>query len=250
MASLPLLQDGSCGLQNSCLSTPSSVHAQCPQSFKCGTCVAWSPREKNRFTRNSGQCLLDRSATQFLDCNAPICPYYRPRADTPAFDDWNARPTDKGADVVARRTQIKSRTRKMTREAPPPSVDALAHAAFRDHDADVAGVGVVVLAGQLHGVEPVPALLERFRGGSARVKSAVDVREVAIEGLWARLALLRRSIARLDGALASSSLDPATKEKVERDLAGIAGSMTTFNLLFAKREDAFKGASSAGGKGE
>jgi hypothetical protein len=138
----------------------------------------------------------------------------------------------------------------MTREAPPPSVDALAHAAFRDHDADVAGVGVVVLAGQLQGVEPVPALLERFRGGTALVKTATDVREVPIEGLWARLALLRRSIARLDQALASSSLDAATKEKVEKDLGGIAGSMTTFNLLFAKKDDAFKGASSAGGKAE
>lgn len=209
--------------------------------------MAWSPREKNRFTRNSGQCLLDRSATQFLDCNAPICPYYRPRADTPAFEEWTARVADKGA-AVARgvSTEIRSRTRKMTREAPPPSVDALAHAAFRDHDADVAAVGVPVLAGQLHAVEPVPALLERFRGGSARVKSAAEVREVPIEGLWARLALLRRSIARLDAAVASSSMDAATKDKVERDLAGIAGSMTTFNLLFSKKDDGFKGA----GKGE
>ncbi len=250
MASLPLLQDGSCGIQHSCLSAPSSVHAQCPQSFKCGTCVAWSPREKNRFTRNSGQCLLDRSATQFLDCNAPICPYYRPRAESAAYAEWNARSTEKGGNP--RRAEIKARTRKMTREAPPPSVDALAHAAFRDHDVDVAAVGVPVLAGQLHGVEPVPALQERFRGGSARLacspasKAAGELREVPIEGLWARLALLRRSIARLDAALSSSSLDPATKDKVEKDLAGIAGSMTTFNLLFAKKDDGFKGA----GKGE
>ena len=222
MAALPLLQDGSCGLQNSCLTSPSSVHSECPQTFKCGTCVAWTPREKNRFTRNSGQCLLDRSATQFLDCNAPICPYYRPRTESAAHAAWSARSTETGAAaVVARRSEIKARTRKMTREAPPPSVDALAHAAFRDHDPDVAGVGVPVLAGQLHGVEPVPALLERFRGGSARVKSPVEQREVPIEGLWARLALLRRSIARLDAALASSSLDAATKDKVEKDLAGI-----------------------------
>jgi hypothetical protein len=78
------------------LTTPSSVHAQCPQTFKCGTCVAWSPREKNRFTRNSGQCLLDRSATQFLDCNAPICPYYRPRTETAAYAEWTARSTTDG----------------------------------------------------------------------------------------------------------------------------------------------------------
>ena len=250
MPSLALLNDGSCGIQHSCLSTPSSVHAQCPQTFKCGTCVAWSPREKNRFTRNSGQCLLDRSSTQFLDCNAAICPYYRPRTETAAWVEWNARPVDKDEDKDAgrtrRRTEIKARTRKMVREAPPPSVDALAHAAFRDHDVDVAAVGVVVLSSQLHAVAPVPALLERFRGGTARVTSAVDIREVPIEGLWARLALLRRSIALLEAALSSSSLDAATRDKVEKDLVGIAGSMTTFNLLFAQKDDSFKGA----GKGE
>lgn len=233
MASLPLLQDGSCGLQNSCLSQPASVHDQCPQTFKCGTCVAWSPREKNRFTRNSGQCLLDRSTTQFLDCNAPICPYYRPRAESPAFLEWNK----PGAQV--KRQEVKARTTKMTREAPPPSPEALAFAAFRDHDAGVAAVGVPVLLGMLHGAGPLPPLLERFRGGTAKVKGQREVREVPLEGLWARLALVRRSMALLDDAIAGSSLDAAVKEKAEKDLTGIAGSMTTFNLLFARKDDTF-----------
>jgi hypothetical protein len=241
MAALPLLQDSSCSIQQSCLTDPSSAHARCPQTMKCGTCVAWSPREKNRFTRNSGQCLLDRSSTQFLDCNAPICPYYRPRADSPAAVEWQAR----GA--VARRTAVHSRTKKMSREAPPPTKEALAHAAFRDHADAVGSFGAATLAGMLGAVEPLPALLERFRGGTARVGSPTSpAREVPVEALWARLVLLRRSLGSLDEALAGSALDAATKEKVQKDLAGIAGSMTTFNLLFARKEDGFKGS----GKGE
>jgi hypothetical protein len=202
--------------------------------------VAWTPREKNRFTRNSGQCLLDRSSTQYLDCNAPICPYYRPRADSPAALEW-AKPG-----IAMRRTEVRARTSKMTREVPSPTREALAMAAFRDHDGDVARIGADVLAGLL-GDEALPTLLERFRGGTARVSATSgETRELPLEALWARVVLLRRALARLDDALEASALDPATKEKIEKDLAGIAGSMTTFNLLFAKKEEGFKGS----GKGE
>jgi len=242
MVALPLLQDGSCSLQNSCLTDPASVHARCPQAFKCGTCVAWSPREKNRFTRNAGQCLLDRSTTQYLDCNAPICPYYRPRSDNPAVVDWKKAPAG-----TARRATVRARSSKLTREAPSPSREALAHAAFRDHDDDVAAFGAAAVEGLLAGLEPLPPLLERFRGGIARVTAADGTtREVPLEALWVRIVMARRALALLDDAVAASALDAATREKAEKDLAGIAGSMTTFNLLFAKKEDGFKGS----GKGE
>lgn len=237
MPVLPLLQDGSCSVQNTCLTRPDDVHSTCPQAFKCGTCVAWSPREKNRFTRNSGQCLLDRNATQYLDCNAPICPYYRPRSDNPAAEQLKARP-------AARTVEVRRRTTTMTREAPPPSREAVARASFANHDDDVASIGVSVLAALLS--EPLPALLERFRGGSVRVRVGDDVRELPIEALWARLVRVRRALIDLDAAVAASSIDADTKGRIDKDIGGIAGSMTTFNLLFARKEDAFKGS----GKGD
>lgn len=234
MAVLPLLDDGSCSVQHTCLTNPDAVHSTCPQLFKCGTCVAWTPREKNRFTRNSGQCLLDRSATQFLDCNAPICPYYRPRAESPAAVDWRARPSSE------RSREVKRRTGTMTREAPPPSPEALAFAAFQHQPDAVGAVGVSVLVGQLGG-DPLAPLLERFRGGVVQVVGNDGVRELPLEALWARLLLVRRALERLDAATASSSLAPETRQKTEKDIAGMAGSMTTFNLLFARKDDGFKG---------
>jgi len=239
MAVLNLLQDGSCSVQHTCLTRADDVHGSCPQLFKCGTCVAWTPREKNRFTRNSGQCLLDRSSTQYLDCNAPICPYYKPRADSAAAAVWQARP------VAERTVEVRRRTGTMTREAPPPSREAIAAAAFRNHDEATADMGVPVLAALL-GDDAMPSLLERFRGGSARLVVGEDKREVPIEAVWARLVRLRRALTQLQTAIDASGLDADTRGKIEKDIGGIAGSMTTFNLLFTKKEEAFKGT----GKGD
>ena len=236
MALLPLLQDGSCGVANTCMTDPHKVHAQCPQTFKCGTCVAWSPREKNRYGRNSGQCMLDRTATVYLDCNAQICPYSRPRQDSPAHDEWvkGARPK------VPTATSSKPRAR-MNREAPPPSAAALAQAAFRNHAPAVASSGSAVLEAQLQAASPLPVLLERFRGGTAVIEGAGAPREVPLEAAYARIVLLRRAIADLDEAIDQSTLSADEKDKLAKDLGGMGGSMTTFNILFKDKSDHFRG---------
>ena len=228
---LPLLQDGSCSIQGECLGNPGSVHARCPQIIKCGTCVAWTPREENRYTRNSGQCMLDRTATQYLDCNAAICPYYRPRVDSAAYAEWTKHGAEKPRKLVT------SKTRSMGREAPPPTREALAQAAFRDHGASVGEAGAFALEGFLASAEPLPVLLERFRGGTVRV----GAREAPLEALWARLVLVRRAMALLEDAVDRGGLDAETREKVKKDLAGIGGSMTTFNILFKDKDETFKG---------
>jgi hypothetical protein len=234
MAILPLLDDGSCGQQNTCLTRAGDVHATCPQAMKCGTCVAWTPREKNRFTRNAGQCLLDRNATQYLDCNAAICPYYRPRAENPAAEAW------KSQVPAQRQREVRTRVKGMTREAPPPTAEALAHASFAEHPTGVAAVGVPVLSAILG--EGLAPLLERFRGGTVKVGD----RSMPIEALWARILQVRRTLGALDRSIDSSGLDAETRSKIEKDIAGMAGSMTTFNVLFARKDDGFKGT----GKGE
>jgi hypothetical protein len=235
---LALLDDGSCSIRGECMDSPGDVVARCPQVLKCGTCVAWSPREGNSYKRNSGQCMLDRTARVFLDCNAQICPYYRPRQDSPAVHLWQQ------STVVERRARVKSAGTKMNREAPPPSKEALARAAFRDQPHDVAEAGATVLAALLGG-EPgaMPVLLERFRGGTVRLEGpGVPVpREAPLEAFYARIVLLRSAIAALAEAVEGSSLGADEKDKIGKDLASMGGSMTTFNLLFKDKEDQFKG---------
>jgi hypothetical protein len=239
---LALLDDGSCSIRVECLNDPAAVVSRCPQVVKCGTCVAWTPREGNAYKRNAGQCMLDRTARQYLDCNAQICPYYRPRQDSAAVAVWQQE------SVVQRRARAQTTSTKLNREAPPPTAEALAAAAFRDQPQAVADQGAPVLAALLQAEGPAPVLLERFRGGVARVAGpGVDgPRQAPLEAFYARLVLLRRALARLEDAIASSRLTADERDKIGKDLAAMGGSMTTFNLLFKEKDDAFRG---QGGKG-
>lgn len=250
MGILPLLADGSCSVTGTCLKTPQEVHGQCPQSRKCGTCVAWSPRKENGYGRNSGQCMLDRDSTQYLDCNAPICPYYKPRRESPAFLEWQQAPP------VEQRQARRSARKKLDREAPPPSAAALAMAAFAEHPPEVAEMGSRVLEASLEAFGAMPVLLERFRGGTVALAPTASAsssdgpperaRETTVEAFFARIALLRRALDGLERELSSSTMAAEEREKVLKDLAGIGGSLTTFNFLFKDKDDYFRG---QGGKG-
>jgi hypothetical protein len=202
--------------------------------------MAWSPRDENSYGRNGGQCMLDRSAKHWLDCNASICPYYHPRLDAPAYAQWQARKREPQAPAARRQV-----AKRLNREAPAPSAEALAMAAFSQHAAGVADAGRSTLAALLAD-QPLPTLLERFRGGSVSVVGdATTLRELPIEAVFARLALLRNALQALELALDESTLDADTKDKGKRDLAGIGGSMTTFNLLFHHKPETFKGTGKA-----
>jgi hypothetical protein len=231
---LPLLADGSCSITGTCATAPDAVHGRCPQLNKCGTCVAWSPREENGYGRNSGQCMLDRDSKSYLDCNAAPCPYYRPRRESPAYEAWLKAP--RAEEQKARRGPKRS----LNREAPPPSAAALAQAAFGEHPADVAEAGAPVLAALLEAHGSPPVLLERFRGGSASLRGPW-ARDTSVEAFFARLALLRRSLDGLEAALEASALAPEERDKIAKDLAGIGGSLTTFNFLFRDKADHFRG---------
>jgi hypothetical protein len=234
---LPLLQDGSCSITGTCEKRPHEVWGKCPQTMKCGTCIAWSPREENGYGRNSGQCMLDRDARVYLDCNAQICPYYRPRPESPAFTEWQTRPR-----AERKQSARRSRGKKLDREAPPPTPAALAAAAFADHPQEVADAGGPVLEAELAALGDMPVLLERFRGGGVRLlRTEGGERETSIEAFFARLSLLRRALSALEDALESSGLDDGEKKKVLKDLAGIGGSLTTFNVLFKDKADQFRG---------
>mgnify|MGYP000524515007 CR=1 FL=1 len=230
----PLLDDGACSMRVDCLNSPSQVRAKCPQSRKCGTCVAWTPREANGYSRISGQCMLNKEARTYLDCNANICPYYSPRRENPAFAEHQT--LRKAPKSSGRRRRV-----KMDRESPPPSPQALATVAFQAHDPDVADIGAAVLTASLVENEPLPVLLERFRGGTAKVSVGDDEREAPMEAFYARLVQVKSALDALSDAITDSALTDDEKSKINKDLGGIGGSLTTFNVLFKDKADHFKG---------
>jgi hypothetical protein len=233
---LPLLDDGGCTITGTCMQRPHEAWGRCPQTGKCGTCLAWSPREENGYGRNSGQCMLDRDSRVYLDCNAQVCPYYRPRPETHAFEEFKKAPPP--TSQKARR----SRKRGLDREAPPPSPEALAAAAFAEQPHAVADAGAQVLGAELSARAPLPVLLERFRGGHVEYEGpGGEKRQTSVEAVYARIALLRRSISNLEDAIEASGLTDDERAKINKDLAGIGGSLTTFNFLFKDKSDQFKG---------
>lgn len=205
----------------------------CPQLDKCGSCVMWSPRQHAATGRNDGVCLLERDARKYLDCNARSCPYYRPRRESPAFQEFQAprRPAQQ---------QRASRARPLGREAPAPSPAALAMKALEglEHGGALSELALELVAGK----EALPPLLERFRGGSAVLKQADGVTiTVPAERWFLWICGVKRALDQLEQAVGHSALGGEEKEKILKDIKAMYGTMTTFNLLFRNKEDHFVG---------
>lgn len=233
---LPLLQDGSCSIKGRCLTDAAGVAPDCPQLDKCGSCVMWSPRDHARSGRNEGVCLLDRDARRTLDCNAAACPYYRPRRDSPAVATWR-KPMSAQGTRAAR--PAGSARRVLGREAPAPSPGAVAMKALEG--APGALLGELALEATL-GSRALPPLLERFRGGTAELRRADgSVATVPVERWYAWVCNVKAALDGLEKAVQAAGLSADDTEKMHKDVRGMRGTMTTFNLLFRDKEDHFVG---------
>lgn len=227
---LPLLNDGACSIRAECQSDVAAAATRCPQLHKCGSCVMWSPRGPSRTGRNEGQCLLDRASRVWLDCNAAGCPYYRPRRESPAASELR---------ILQKQPARAPKTRsRLGRDAPDPSPAAMAMAASRDLDGGL--LLELILEAATHA--PLPALLERFRGGQATLKfpdGSTSTQPLERWFLW--IAEVKRAVDQLEERVSRSTLGAEEKDKILKDIKGMRGSLTTFNLLFREKEDQFVG---------
>ncbi|MEW5855499.1 MAG: hypothetical protein AB2A00_42390 [Myxococcota bacterium] len=228
---LALLQDGACSIREQCRKDATSVAADCPQLFKCGSCLMWSVRAESRTRRNDGVCLLERDATHYLDCNAPACPYYRPRPGSPAREQVR----------IPSPARARTRSRPLGREAPPPTPAALAIKAAEGAGGSGVLTGLCLELG-VRASGALPPLLERFRGGTAELV-ATDGKKatVPLERWYLWICAVKRGLDGLENAVAQSALPGEEREKISKDIKGMRGTMTTFNLLFKDKEDHFVG---------
>jgi hypothetical protein len=92
------------------------------------------------------------------------------------------------------------------------------------------------------GKATLPPLLERFRGGSGILKRADGVTTtVPVERWFLWICGVKRALDQLETAVAQSALAADERDKIIKDIKGMRGSMTTFNLLFRDKEDHFVG---------
>ena len=95
-----------------------------------------------------------------------------------------------------------------------------------------------------------PPLGARWQGGQLVIKAGkegVADKVVPLEGFFKKIVMIRDKLRVLEAKVnASAGLSDEEKVQLQSYITGCYGSLTTFNVLFAEREDAFVGAGKEG----
>ena len=96
------------------------------------------------------------------------------------------------------------------------------------------------------GVTPVvPA--DKWRGGTLVLRPGtpgLQEKVIPIESLFHKIVMIRNRLRTLEQQVNASELPDDAKVKLQSYITGCYGSLTTFNILFADRDEAFAGAAS------
>ncbi len=104
---------------------------------------------------------------------------------------------------------------------------------LREVLADEIGVGDAEIAGKWDGGEVV------FKPG----KPGLQEKRVSLDALFHKVVMIRDKLRVLEQKInAHDKLSDAEKVQMQAYITGCYGSLTTFNMLFAKREEGFVGA--------
>ena len=97
------------------------------------------------------------------------------------------------------------------------------------------------------GISKAP-LGTRWEGGEVILKpgkEGTQEKRIPIETLFAKVVMIRDKLRVLEQKINASKLEEDEKIDLQSYITGCYGSLTTFNVLFRDRDDAFRG---AGGK--
>lgn len=102
-----------------------------------------------------------------------------------------------------------------------------------------------VLAEEL-GVSRAP-MAPRWEGGELVLvpgKAGTQEKRISLEAFFHKIVMIRDKLRVLEQKInAHDGLTDTDKVQLQQYITGVYGSLTTFNLLFADRDDAFAGAS-------
>jgi hypothetical protein len=222
-----------------CASDPSEIGHVCTYGPLCGTCTVYRVLETARGLL-LGTCRIRIDRGEF-PCTAPICDSYIPRGGAP---DAKGRPTQGGPAAVVQIARMVARASPVPVRPKIPDGPVGVLEMTREELKDLIREAMDEERGG--GLAP---LAPRWEGGTAILKPhdpQLQPKEIPLESLFHKVVMIRDRLRVLEQKLnANPKLTDAEKVDLQAYITGCYGSLTTFNVLFRDREDAFAG---SGGK--
>lgn len=198
-------------------------------SGRCGTCAFFLPFRKDEEGRALGDCRLK--------CWPP------PIKDTATCGSYTHK--DASLDSLARKVKApRGRRRRAERPEPPPRPVLPQEIDIDMDQSEFRRVLREVLQEEL-GYNPV-ALGERWQGGEVVLKPGreeTQEKRIPLDAFFKKIVMVRDKLRVLEQKINSSGLTEKEKVQLQQYITGCYGSLTTFNVLFADRDDRFIGAS-------
>jgi len=93
-------------------------------------------------------------------------------------------------------------------------------------------------------VTQIVPLADKYKNGTMILKPAdpsLSTKEIPINKFWHKIVMLRDRLRVMEQKINSSELNDQSKVDLQQYITRIYGSLTTFNVLFASKEQQFKG---------
>lgn len=219
----------------------------------CGSCIAWKPDDPRPGEAvAAGTCRL-RAELHRVPATLRKCDLYKGRGKfvyQPAPSAGSRRRKRTAAAKVLKRSDegklVEIRSAPPPRSSPGPKMPIQRPSAPREIDVgtdelhEVKRAFVEVLRTELRGSDR--ELAGRYEGGKVQVVTeGRKTRTLSAERFFAKLETMRTALDELEDAVVrSDALLPLVPE-VRAQVLRIQGSFTTFNILYARREDYFSG---------
>ena len=235
------------------MTTGNSDTRRPPDDRRCGNCARFvrvhEVTDDNGEVRRRGECLLGVWQPPLYETNT--CSQHVTKG---TFRAQTAKPEKRTRASSARRSSSASDSSVIRRLSPEPLAISLPQDLLDMDAEEFRSVLREVLSSELADTfgSPEVEMGGRWSGGEIILKpgnSETQEKRLPIESFFHKIVMLRDKLRVLEAKLnAHPQLSDEDKVQMQQYITGCYGTLTTFNVLFAAREEGFTGAAGKGDK--